>query len=350
MVLGLTTGLAAGPAAAQEFSTRAPADSVVIGARVHTQFNTSSAPATPGSEFLIRRARIWVSSRINETFDGVAQIEFAQGSARARYAFLRAWLHPAARVSAGQFKRSFDMFALSSSSLMLPVERTGRIRGVDQCAGVGSVCSYSQFSETLQYSLLDIGVMVEGDVAGERVSYRAGVTNGTGGNETEENGAKSVSAHAAFRPLAHVELGGGLSTHDYPDPGGGSDRHAVAWAVDAQVGDPAQGPRLKAGLMVGDNWRLLSPDGEEATFLAWQAVGGYRVPLRSALTESIEAVARITGGDPDRATARDGGLVWTPGVNLYLADRNKLSANVDVWRPASGPSAWSLKVQTQLYF
>lgn len=339
--------------AQEDFSTRAPADSVVIGGRADTQFNTTSVDGEPGSEFLLRRARLWASARLNHVFDGVASLEFTDGSAQARYLFLRAWLHPAFRVTAGQFKRSFDMFSLTSSSLMLPIERTGIIRGVDGCSGIGNVCSYSRFSEQLQYGAVDTGLMIEGDGTGPLgpMYYRAAVTNGEGGNVRDTNGSKSVSAHVSLRPTRALEIGGGVSSHDYTDELVDGNRHAWAWGVDAQWGSPTSGPRVKGALMAGDNWKVQSPQGDEAPFSAWQGVAAYRWPLASvSALEAVEWMARLTGGDPDRNTGLDGGHLWSTGINLWITERSRIATGVDVWRPEAGPSAWSLKTQTQFFF
>ena len=349
-------GRGAPPLSGQEqFSTRAPVDSVVIGGRADIQFNTTSVDGVPGSEFLLRRARLWVSSRLNDVFDGVASVEFTDGQAQARYVFLRAWLHPSFRVTAGQFKRSFDVFSLTSSSLMLPIERTGGIRGVEDCAGVGNVCSYSRFSEQLQYGAVDTGLMVEGDLGngdnGGLLYYRAAVTNGEGGNVREINGAKSVSAHVAFRPGARLELGAGVSGHDYRNETVDTDRHAWAWGLDLQWGDPWAGPRVKGGLMGGDNWKVLGNGGEEARFLTWQGVAAYRWPLEAlSYLEAFEWMARVTWGDPDRATGQDAGMLLTSGFNLWVTRQSRIATGVDVWEPDQGDRAWSVKAQTQFYF
>jgi len=61
-------------------------------------------------------------------------------------------------------------------------------------------------------------------------------------------------------------------------------------------------------------------------------------------------VARVSWGDPDRDAARDGGLLLTPGLMIHFQDRNKVAANVDVWRPQQGGTVWGLKTQVYVYF
>jgi len=43
-------------------------------------------------------------------------------------------------------------------------------------------------------------------------------------------------------------------------------------------------------------------------------------------------------------------VLLTPGVVWYITGRNKLAANVDLWRPQQGATAWGLKVQSYLFF
>ena len=195
--------------------------------------------------------------------------------------------------------------------------------------------------------------MIEGDVDGPLgpVYYRAGLTNGEGGNQRDVNGSKSVSAHVALRPTNRVEIGGGVSSHDYDNQLLGGARHAWAWGLDAQWGDPASGPRLKGALMAGDNWKVLGPGGDEARFLTWQGVAAYRWPLTSiSALQAVEWMARVTAGDPDRAVDVDGGHLLTSGINLWITERSRLATGVDIWRPEEGTGAWSFKTQTQFFF
>ena len=65
---------------------------------------------------------------------------------------------------------------------------------------------------------------------------------------------------------------------------------------------------------------------------------------------AVEPVARVSWGDPDRGVAADGGLLITPGLALHFQGRNKVAANVDLWRPQEDGTEWGLKAQAYLYF
>jgi hypothetical protein len=340
-----------GPASAQVVEPRDPVERTELGGRVHVQLNTTSGDDGPASELLVRRARIWTATRINDWIDGAVQVDVSGASAVARFAFVRLSLSSAARLSFGQFKRAFDSFELTSSSQILVVERDGDVRGAGDCTGVGGVCSYSRFSEKLLFSSLDVGVLLQGEVAGGRLGYLLSATNGPGPNTGEENDAKSFSGRAEWTIGGVVKLGANGAVHDYSDPVTAADRFARAVALDVEVGDFDGGLHLQAGVMLGDNWRNLDEMGDESRFLTWQGIATYRISLDdTARVRAIEPLARVSWGDPDRDTTSDAGLLFTPGVMVHFQGRNKIALNVDVWRPQQGLTNWGLKAQSYLYF
>lgn len=351
----LTTVVAAAAwptmARAQAVEPRYPVERTELGGRVHLQFNTTTVDDEISSEFFVRRARIWAASRLNDWIDGAVLVDISGSTASARYAFLRMSFSPAARVSFGQFKRAFDNFELTSSADILVVERDGNVRGAFDCAGVGGVCSYSRFSEKLQLSSLDVGVLLQGEAAQGKVEYLFSATNGPGPNTREENDAKSFSGRVAWRPTAGLKLGANLGLHDYPNAVTGEDAYAPATAFDLEVGNFKKGFHFQAGVMSGENWRNLDADGAESHFLTWQGIATYRVPVsEQGRIRAVEPVGRVSWGDPDRDHPEDGGMVFTPGFVVHFDGRNKAAANVDVWKPQSGGTVWGLKAQTYIYF
>ncbi len=341
------------PGAAQAVEPREPVEGTEVGGRVHLQLHTTSqgGAGAPASEFLVRRARIWVASRLNDWIDAAVQVDVAKGKVAGRYAFLRLSFDPAFRVSFGQFKRAFDLFELTSSSRILVVERDGAIAGVEGCAGVDNVCSYSRFSERLQLSSVDVGVLAEGTLSDGSWRYLVSVTNGTGSVGREENDGKSVAARLEWRPVERLRLGLNATAHDFPNPVTGGDDYAPAYAADAEWGDFDGGLHLQVGVLGGRNWKVLDDAGKAATFRTAQAIVTYRAPLASGgRIEAVEPVARVSWGDPRRDTPSDGGWLLTPGLILHFDGRNKVAANVDVWRPREGATAWGLKLQTYVYF
>jgi hypothetical protein len=336
---------------AQAVEPRVPVERTELGGRVQLQLNSTTVDGEVTSEFLVRRARLWVAGRVNDWIDGAVQIDVSRGKAAARYAFVRLAPSPGISVSLGQFKRAFDNFELTSSSQILVVERDGDIRGAGACAGVGGVCSYSRFSERLLFSSLDVGILIQGDLAGGRLGYLISATNGPGPNVREENDTKSFSGRIEWKPSRRLKVGANTAVHDYPNPVTGVDAYAPAMALDLELGNFEQGFHLQVGVMAGQNWLNLDAQGAESDFLTWQGIATYLVPLsQGGRIQGIEPVGRVSWGDPNRDATSDGGLLLTPGLVLHFTGRNKIAANVDVWRPQEGAVAWGLKAQTYLYF
>lgn len=348
----LAAALLSADLSAQAVEPRAPVQRTELGGRLHLQFNTTSADGEHATEYVMRRARIWAGTRINDWIDGAVQVDVSGSSAVARYAFVRFALGSDTRLSLGQFKRAFDVFELTSSADILVVERDASVRGASGCTGVGGLCSYSRFSEQLQLSSLDVGALLQGESAGGRVGWLLSVTNGAGPNRREENGAKSFSGRFELHPSkGEVTVGLNAGLHDFPNDVTGEDTYAPAAALDVEVGNFTRGFHLQAGVMTGENWLNLDAAGDGSRFLAWQGIATYRVPVEgSKRVQAVEPVGRVSWGDPDRDSATDGGLVVTPGLVVHFQGRNKLGANVDVWRPQSGHTVWGLKAQTYLYF
>lgn len=324
--------------------------SITVGGRLHTQFNTTSVSGERGSEFLIRRARVDALVRVNRVVTGFVQPEYAGSQASLRYAYLRLDFGPALRASVGQIKRPFDLFTLTSSTDILVIERTGDIRGVDTCPGVGGVCSYARFMERLQLAAPDIGLVLEGGARTGRVTYALSVMNGTGSNAADENGTKSYTGRLVVSPTASVRVAANVALHDYVKPATGTNAYAPALGGDLEIGNFRHGFHLQGGVVAGDNWR--NPvAGEPTTFVTGQAIATYKFSLaRSPYAEALEPLMRVSVGNPNTGAPRDGGVLLTPGLVWYITGRNKMAANLDIWRPDQGAVEWGVKIQSYLFF
>lgn len=327
---------------------RLEAPQIRLSGRVQTQFNTTSAEGERASEFLIRRARFSAEVILNDFLSGKVEPDYGSGNVQLRDAYLRLTFGPGLRLTAGQFKRPFDLFELTSSTDILVIERDGNIRGVNECAGPGGVCSLSRLTERLQLSDRDIGAMVDGTDPSHRLSFAAAVTNGAGQNRTDENGRKSFSARARVVLARDVFLAGNLALHDYK-AASGEDAWAPAWGGDLEIGNWNRGLHLQAGVVGGKNWLNLVV-GDPTTFLAFQAILTYKAALSGKrYLAAVEPLARLSWSDPALGEAADGGWLVTPGLMLHFSPRNKLAANLDFWR-SSGVREWSLKIQSYFFF
>lgn len=337
--------LGAVPASAQTTISARAAD-LTIGGRLHSQFQASSIDAAD-SDFFIRRARVIVDARFNDVLSGRVQTDFAGGGATLLDAYARLTFGDGFRLYTGQFKRSFDLFELDSSTDLSLIERDGRVGGYSACTGVGSLCSYSRLTEALSYAGRDTGIKVDGSSG--TFSYQASLTNGRGVGVRDENDGKSFAGRASLDVGDGISVSGNVSVRDYLDPGDMTAR-ALAWGADVNVGTWRDGLLLQTAIAGGDNWRSLDAMDEPGTFFAVQAVASFYHPLGGDRLEAVEPLARVSVADPDGDVADDGGTLFTPGVMLYFMGKSKVGFNLDYYVPQTGDSVYSFKVQTFLYF
>ncbi len=349
--LGAAVALSAGatPALQAQVEISARSAQVRLGGRLHSQFATSSAEAGKATDFFTRRARLTLDVAVSDLLDGRVQPDFGGGELDLKDAYFRLNVDPRFRLSVGQFKRAFDIFELDSSTDIVVVERTGRIDGAGGCAGAGGVCTLSRFTEKLAYSDRDIGFKAEGAIGG-RLSYMATLTNGTGTSGSDENSGKSIAGRMSLRLPGAVSISANVSRHDFTN-GAGDPGAGTAWGADLEVGEFRSGTHLQIGLVGGANWRAESSmAGDAPRFLTGQAILSRYVPLDGGQFAGVEPMARVSWGDPDRGASDDSGLLVTPGVFLYVAGKNRIGANLDIYRAQSHPTEFSFKLQTYLYY
>lgn len=343
--------LAAGwsqPIAGQE-GISARAAEVSFGGRLHTQLATSSAAEGKSTDFFTRRARLTLDVSVSSLLDARVQPDFGGGELELKDAYFRLRFDPGFRLWAGQFKRAFDIFQLDSSTDIVVVERTGRIDGAGGCAGSGGTCTLSRFTEKLGYSDRDIGIRADGSI-GDRFTYMATLTNGTGTSGSDENSGKSLAGRVTLLLIDELRLSGNVSRHDYVG-GHGETRGATAFGADLEWGRFRRGIHFQVGVVGGANWRL--DDTSSAgipRFVTGQAILSRYFAVDGQGFEAIEPVARATWGDPNRDAEDDAGLLLTPGLFLYVKGKNRIGANLDVYRSGSGDTEFSFKLQTYLYY
>lgn len=321
---------------------------VRFGGRLHSQFATSSAEGGKSTDFFTRRARFTLDIGVTDLLDARVQPDFGEGELDLKDAYFRLNVSRGFRFSVGQFKRAFDIFELNSSTDIVVVERTGRINGFSGCAGPGGMCTLSRFTEKLAYSDRDIGFKADGSI-GDRLSYMATLTNGTGTAGADENSGKSLAGRMTVRLADGVSASANVSRHDYVGPHGES-AAATAFGGDLEIGGFRSGTHLQVGLIGGANWRLPESGGEIPSFLTGQVILSRYVPLENGSFEAVEPMARVSWGDPHRGVVDDGGLLLTPGLFLYVAGKNRIGANVDIYDSAADTREISFKLQTYLYY
>jgi hypothetical protein len=366
-VLGLAAALGVSCAlpATAEVSIHSKATEITITGRQHTQFNTTSVEGQLGSEFLIRRARLAAELKITDSVSGKVEPDFGEGGISLKDAYLKIKLAPTLEIVAGQFKRPFDLFELTSSTEILVVERAGKIRGA---AGFSSL---SSMTEGLRYSDRDVGLMARIKSSSGRLALDAAVTNGQGANkvpsklesdDTARIGEKQYTGRLQIRPLEDrdVTLAAALTALPIAQPHADSTvavvdldvEYATAVEVSGEYGNFKEGAHLQAGAVFGDNWDA-DPAGRPS-FLTFQGIATYKLSLASPVAEvtAVEPLVRVSWSDPDRDSDDDAGTLVTPGLQLFFEGRNKLAFNVDIFIPQSSAldTEYSLKVQSFLHF
>lgn len=341
---------------------------VSVTGRMQVQWNSTSVSAEEaGSDrpiashtFETRRVRLGARIRASETVDGFVETDFALGRLQLKQAWMRVALAESAVVRAGQFKKPFGLVELTSSTQLPMIERGTRIRGLGnvlaaQADGrLGTLRGDLLFGDAstlvnaMGYAGYDMGVAVEGSHSG--LAWSAGVFNGNGQDARDENDGKSVAARAVYTadigmPAA---FGAGWSRRElnWPLATSPETRAGNAFGVDAQLGGFRRGWWVLADATMGDN--LLT--GE--TFAAAQGLLSHFRPAGGGTIEGLEAVGRVSWADPDRSVAGDGGMLLTPGVNLYFTGRNRVMFNWDVFVPeGSGMTTQhAARAQANLYF
>lgn len=339
---------AAPPAAAQGFTLVADSARLTLGGRVQTVFSTTDAPGFASTEWALRRVRLDAGVRVNRVVSGRISPEFAGSRVSLRDAFMRVEVGPALQLLAGQAHRPFSAITQVSSTRVLPIERGVRIRGA-----AGAVEHAALLSE-LGYADRDVGLQAMGEPRGAPLglSYAAGVFNGPLRGEVPAANSIQYAARVAIRPSALVRAGAGWSRRDFVEDPGATVfvlRAGHAWEADLELGSERAGPRLVAEAAVGDTDPFLG-----ARFRAAQGWLAYRTGAVGASVSAVEPLLRVSYADPDAggpaAPDLSGGLLVTPGVNLWLGGLNRVAVNWDAWDPERGDSRGSLKVMFQMVF
>lgn len=325
--------------------------------RVQIQLSTTSVgedelgagEAVPGAEFETRRVRFGTNFAYGDWLTGKLEADFAGGRAVLTDAFVNVPVTEWLGVAAGQQKKPFGLFELTSNTKLLTIERTARIRGLEDYLGSVPAEAHGLLEEN-RYLGRDIGVVVHG--ARGRVGYAAGVFNGSGANAREELGSKAYAGRVTFAPAASLVLGAGLSRQ--PTGLAGVDGHEIigtAWALDGQLGGfRVPGLQVMAELMGGDD-PLLRDGGEAATMLGAHAAAGWFMP-RQGRVEGVEPLLRVSWADRDPEALAERGMLLTPGINVYFTGRNRLMVNGDVFLPREDglDAQYALAARLQVYF
>lgn len=345
--LGLVLGAlaAAGPLAAQDASgpkLTGQAAEIRIGGRVQTQFNTTTAEGEPTSELVLRRVRLGAEVKFNELVSGEVEAEFARNTVSVTDAYLKLSFGPGLQLLAGQAFLPFSLLAQTGSTRILPIERGAAIRGIN------ALDQFELISE-LDYSDREVGVQLLGAPAGAPLGleYAAGIFRGplhgaVGPRDTYQNAARFSVA-----PLSRTRVGAGWSSrHFVGDTSAGFElKRGNAWEIDLEYGSFGPGFHLLGEVAFGD----FDPF-DRTRFFGAQGWLGYRTRALVRIS-TLEPIVRVSYGTVDDPQDDGGGVLLTPGLNMYLGGWNRFMVNYDWWLPKGGGRVeGSFKAQLQLAF
>lgn len=331
--------------------------------RVQVQLNTTSVDddevddAVAGSTFEPRRVRLAAEVTARDWILGVIEADYTQRTVVMKRAFVDLRFDDAFALRLGQFKRAFSRVFLTSSLETPVIERGLRLRGASAAFARADAASPSpvlgadgvigdafELLAAFGHVEYEIGAAVHGEVGA--FGYEAGVFNGTGQNASDANDAKSFAARGTLgvgdSPLS---LGAGVSYSEFGTGDGSTG--GTAFAVDAEWGDFRRpGLRVLLEGSTGENHLA------DETFLGGQAMASWFREVDGGRVEGVEGAARVSWGDPNRSVDGDAGVLITPGINVYLFGRNRLSLNWDVFVPQDDrfSTEHGLRAQAQFAF
>ncbi len=336
-------------------------DSVRVRATLQVQFNTTSADGEPDSEWLVRRARLAIGARAGGWLYAFLEGDFGKGEVRLTDGYVALQFDPRFVLRAGQFKVPFDELELVSSRELPVVERDPLPRGA-------TGLSPNRLLDDLGYNARDIGADWSGRFG--RVRATAGVFNGQGDNEEEEDDGKQVAARLDVEVAEGWRVAGawtGLRLSEPPAEAEASGYQAFELAL--RGGEYAQpGPQILGQLFFGDDYDPAVLGDGDASFFAWQAIAGWHVasfetqfligwePIVRVGRTSIENGSSVVDDSIfDLGDAEPSTTVLTGGINLYWKERIRTQLQVD-WASFDGDGALedsddvALRIQTGFGF
>lgn len=322
-------------------------DSLQLRANVQAQFNTTSVDDEPETAWLMRRARIGIRMFAAGWIRADVEGDFGRGTARLTDGFVRLDFAPAFRIRAGQYKKPFDTLELVSSRETLTIERDGLPRGA-------SLPTPNAIVKAAGYSDRDIGAEWSGVF--DAATVTAGFWNGERSGVAEDDDGKQVAARVEIAAPHGWRVAGAWAAirrsppEDQPDVDG---VWSSAFEVAATAGKYAE-PGWKAlvqGFAGEGEPDFDTPDVEEPSFLAFQAIGAYHIATFTVPhLIGVEPLARFGWADPDTDVDDDETMLWTAGVNLYHHKHVKTQIQVDHVRPSEGSGETAGRVQLAIGF
>ena len=281
-----------------------------------------------GDRIYLRRARLTLKGAFAEHFGFGLQSDLGSNSAgavsgnraQATDAFIVWNRHPGASVTLGQFKTPYGYEQLLPDTKLLAIER-----------------SLPNDQLTLSRQL---GAMVSGTLAAKRLTYAAGLFNGTGINTSTNDNDQflyvgRVTGTVLETKPARLTLGvGAFATRDT----GSFTGRRTGTALEAQL------TAGRAGLYAEYFKTHYDRDlGADTNARGRSLLGAYFL-----VPKTLQAIARYETYDPSRTVAGDDANLWTVGFNYLISgDDLMLSLNYLLGDPA-GPRDRERRLTTRM--
>ena len=290
------------------------------------------AVRAPESSFLIRRARIEAKGNITENVTFVIQPNYTSGAFGATTGFQLkdayidvAFMKPESKnmvvLRAGQFKRFFSRYELTSSNNLPSIER-GAYRGLVPAAS-------NDLAVGNGFAAHDIGAALIYTGFTNRLTLQAAVMNGAlSPNNIDLNNSKSFYGRATFAVTPKLNVGASYANHDLVQ---GTDSSAMnsGYNFDAQWSAPGnEGLYVMADYIAGQSTLDSAND-----IWGFQGVAAYNIRMKSptSFLYAIEPAFRYDVAEPNNNIVNDQTTLITAGVNLYLG--SKVAVPPDVRKP-----------------
>jgi len=376
-VLTATLALAA-PLSAQEgneVTFKTGAMELKFNGRVQVQAGTSSCnefpvpddsaceEQVPATDLFLRRARLTITAKINDQIDFRIQPDFNKiDKVGLRDAWGRFTFSQAFRLKAGHFKRPFDGFVLVSSTQTLTVEREVAIRGLDNLLAP----SVTSFTTAFDLSDRDIGVELNGSTDNGLFTYWVGGFTGNSdlkfqdSNNSKQFVGRGQVKLAAGRKDLKLAAAAAATDASYESVAEGiKSKYYYNYELFADWGDFIDGPHVQLGFVFGDNPLQNASGGDIdleagedfAKIASWQAIVSWKFPVGSG-DMALEPVFRLSWADGNTDLGSNEVWAFTPGLQIFFYDRNKLALNYDIANPTTAElrSESSFKARLQFYF
>lgn len=278
------------------------------------------------SNFLIRRARITAKGNLAENISFVIQPNYTTGQSglTLKDAYLDvAFTKPEAGnglvLRAGQFKRFFGRYELTSSNNLPSLER-GAYRGLVPVSSNDLAIGNGFAAHDLGAGLMYSGIA-------NRLAIMGSVMNGAlSPNNLDLNNAKSLYGRATFAITPMLAIGGSVANHDFVQAVDSVTNDSSAtnfgWGADAQWSAPGNaGLYAMVDYMSGE-----STLNSANTIWGVQVVAAYNIRMKSpnSFLYAIEPAVRWDLAEPNNNIVDDQTTLITAGVNLYLTSKAQI--------------------------